>query len=68
MARCEDFPCCGHTSGDPCPDRDRDGNVVPRCCICDSKLKKGAHSSICAGCQRTESRREDEGYIDPADY
>lgn len=19
MARCEDFPCCGHTDGDPCP-------------------------------------------------
>lgn len=21
MGYCEDYPCCGHTSGDPCPGR-----------------------------------------------
>lgn len=52
MARCEDYPCCGHTPGDPCPERDRNGNIVPRCVECNRKLARGARSSICAGCQR----------------
>lgn len=21
MGHCEDYPCCGHTDGDPCPGR-----------------------------------------------
>ena len=50
--RCEDFPCCGHTTGDPCPDRDGKGNIVARCVDCDKRLPKGARSSICAECQR----------------
>lgn len=69
MARCEDFPCCGHTAGDPCPDRDRNGKIVARCCICDGKLKKGFRSSICGGCQRRSQHAEDGDFMDyPSDY
>lgn len=60
MARCEDYPCCGHTSGDPCPDRDRNGRIVPRCCECNGRLAKNASSSICSKCQRARNRRYDE--------
>ena len=69
MARCEDYPCCGHTSEDPCPERNAKGEIVPRCCFCDKKLPKGARSSICAGCQRRQAMSEHEGYGDhDSDY
>lgn len=71
MARCEDYPCCGHTPGDPCPDRDKKGNIVPRCCYCNKRLARGARSSICAKCQKRMIRRMDEGddFMDyPSDY
>jgi hypothetical protein len=53
--RCEDYPCCGHTPGDPCPDRDRAGRIVPRCCMCNKRLNRSASSSLCGGCQRRAS-------------
>lgn len=56
MARCEDYPCCGHTSDDPCPDRDSKGNIVMRCCDCNKRLSKNARSSLCASCQRNSFR------------
>jgi hypothetical protein len=58
--RCEDYPCCGHTPGDPCPDRDADGRIVPRCVTCDRKLARGARSSICGPCQRRARQRDDD--------
>lgn len=57
MARCEDYPCCGHTSGDPCPDRDSAGRIVPRCVECNKKLLRSARSSICGSCQKRLERR-----------
>lgn len=69
MARCEDYPCCGHTDGDPCPERDKNGRIVPRCCYCDKKLTRNARSSICASCQKRQARAEREGYGDhDSDY
>lgn len=62
--RCEDYPCCGHTPGDPCPDRDRSGQIVPRCCECNRKLPRRARSSICARCQRDMRRAERDGDLD----
>lgn len=62
MARCEDYPCCGHTPDDPCPERDRHGNIKPTCCMCGGRLKKGARSSICLSCQRWNARVEREEY------
>lgn len=67
--RCEDFPCCGHTADDPCPERDKNGDIVGRCCECGGRLKKGFRSSICDGCQRSTLKRsididfeDDRGY------
>lgn len=60
MARCEDFPCCGHEAGD-CPRIDKDGREVWRCVECGRDLPRGARSSICGPCQRELFRRIDEG-------
>jgi len=67
MARCEDFPCCGHTPGDPCPERDARGRIVARCVFCDGRLPRAARSSICAACQRRMARAEAEGGEWPPD-
>ncbi len=51
MARCEDYPCCGHgASGDggACPDK---SGRFP-CVECGAKLPKTATSSICKACMR----------------
>lgn len=61
MPRCEDYPCCGHTPGDPCPTRDRSGNIVARCVECGGRLKRGARSSICDGCMSAALDREASG-------
>lgn len=55
MARCEDFPCCGHEAGD-CPRQTDDGPVF-RCCECGADLPKRATSSICRPCQREANQR-----------
>ena len=61
MARCEDYPCCGHGpaplgDGGGCPDAE--GRF--KCVLCSRKLPKGARSSICAPCQRRDSHMSDE--------
>jgi hypothetical protein len=61
MARCEDYPCCGHTDGDPCPQRDSKGNIVARCCDCGRRLVRGATSSLCRGCMKRLLRAVDQG-------
>lgn len=52
MARCEDYPCCGHTPSDPCPEQDSKGRYIMRCVDCNKRLPRNARSSICAKCQR----------------
>ena len=52
MARCEDFPCCGHELG-CCPDYDPDtGEQLNMVCVCGAKLPVNSPYSICAGCMR----------------
>jgi hypothetical protein len=70
MARCEDYPCCGHTSGDPCPERHpTTGRIIPRCCTCGKRLSSKARSSICAKCMSAYIRHVDEyGYGPGEDY
>lgn len=61
MARCEDFPCCGHELNG-CPSED---GTYP-CCICYGPLPKNARSSICVSCQKRQMRRdydERDGYF-----
>lgn len=69
MPRCEDYPCCGHTPDDPCPERNKRGEIVGRCVECGGRLKKGFRSSICDKCQRRMASMEREGYGDhDSDY
>ena len=52
MARCEDFPCCGHESGS-CPDYDPDtGEQLNMRCTCGAEVPLGARFSICDACLR----------------
>ena len=53
MARCEDYPCCGHTAGDPCPDPRRG----PACVECGGPLPRNTRSSICPRCLRAAEAR-----------
>jgi hypothetical protein len=62
MGRCEDFPCCGHASGE-CPDIDSQGRERWRCVGgCGKRLPLTATSSICAKCQRRMNKMMAEGY------
>jgi len=53
MARCEDYPCCGHESGD-CPDSSGRMRCVGGC---GKPLPKNATSSICKRCMAKAERR-----------
>lgn len=52
---CEDYPCCGHESGD-CPRIDSQGRERWRCTECSRELPLNASSSICSRCQRRMQR------------
>jgi hypothetical protein len=62
MARCEDYPCCGHVGDDgPCPDFDPEtGKQLNMKCTCGASVPLGSRFSICAGCLRRGG--EDDGY------
>ncbi len=70
MARCEDYPCCGHGptgDGGACPDK---SGRFP-CVECGKKLPRNASSSICVKCQRSMARRAydyDDYPMDHGDY
>ncbi len=51
MARCEDFPCCGHEAG-CCPDFDGSGKQLNMKCTCGATVPLGSKSSICDACLR----------------
>lgn len=57
MARCEDYPCCGHGpapwgDGGGCPEVDEDtGARRWRCVLCSALMPAGASSSICDDCR-----------------
>lgn len=56
MARCEDYPCCGHEAND-CPDSQ--GRM--KCVECGRRQSKTATSSICPKCIQAIRRRIDSG-------
>jgi hypothetical protein len=80
MARCEDFPCCGHEFG-CCPDFDDAGRQLNMRCTCGAVLPINARYSICDGCMRRadiedglypdyddrDDRDDDEDYDDSMD-
>ena len=63
MAKCEDYPCCGHGpagDGGACPDK---SGRFP-CVECGARLPKSATSSICGKCQKRMARRDLNGDLD----
>lgn len=62
MARCEDFPCCGHESG-CCPDYDESGRQLNMRCVCGAAVPVDNRYSICDGC--LSSPDEDDPYGRP---
>lgn len=65
MARCEDFPCCGHELG-CCPDYDEEtGRQLNMVCTCGAKLPINNKYSICNTCLRDPDDHDGyEGYED----
>ncbi len=63
MARCEDFPCCGHENG-CCPDYDDSGRQLNMVCTCGAKLPVNNRYSICDSCMSNG----DDDYDDRDDY
>lgn len=51
MARCEDFPCCGHELG-CCPNYDDAGRQLDMVCTCGARLPVNNPYSICDSCLR----------------
>lgn len=49
MARCCDFPCCGHEPG-CCPDYDDHGRQVNMVCTCGARLPVTNRYSLCDAC------------------
>jgi hypothetical protein len=69
MARCEDYPCCGHEAGD-CPSTDSEGRQRWTCVECGKILPFNSGSSICEKClarMNRRSRYSDDSY-DYNDY
>ncbi len=67
MARCEDYPCCGHGpagDGGACPDS---SGRFP-CVECGKRMPKNASSSICAKCLRRMSHGDDREMQDSGFY
>lgn len=61
MARCEDFPCCGHEPG-CCPDYDDAGRQLNMVCVCGAKLPVNARFSICVSCMKDPDDPFDDGW------
>lgn len=53
MARCEEFPCCGHEPG-CCPDYDDEDRQMNIICVCGAKLPIEATYSICESCMNAD--------------
>lgn len=65
MARCEDFPCCGHELG-CCPDFDESGRQLNMVCTCGAKVPLTSRYSICEGCM--ERGRNEDGEYDDGEF
>ena len=61
MARCEDYPCCGHELG-CCPDFDEEtGQQLNMVCVCGTTVPIDNPSSLCDSCLNSN---EDDPYDD----
>lgn len=64
MARCIDYPACGHELG-CCPDFDASGRQLNMICTCGAILPIDNRYSICDSC--LQEMDEEEGNFDDAD-
>jgi len=69
MARCEDFPCCGHEPG-CCPDYDDAGRQLNMVCTCGAKHHGESGTSLCQSCLDAPDPDDpygayDNGRLDP---
>lgn len=63
MARCEDFPCCGHENG-CCPDLDaKTGEQLNMICTCGAVLPVNAPYSICSTCMKQAARDDGDAFM-----
>ena len=68
MPRCEDYPCCGHTLEDGCPDPDAaDRDEYPYPCVeCGGRIKIGearrGHESFHSVCLDRYLQSQDEDW------
>lgn len=60
MARCEDFPCCGHERG-CCPDYDDAGRQLNMKCVCGATVPLSSKTSLCPACLRGDDPDDDMG-------
>lgn len=65
MARCEDFPACGHELG-CCPDFDESGRQLNMKCTCGATVPLTSQFSICEGCLQRSGN--DDFWGDTYDY
>lgn len=61
MARCEDYPCCGHVGDEgPCPDFDPEtGKQLNMRCVCGAEVPLSSRWSLCTACLRRGSDGDD---------
>lgn len=68
MARCEDFPCCGHTDGEGCPDTSDDRFYPYPCVECGGRIRRGdaapGHESFHQSCLDRMSDDDDDRAMD----
>ena len=62
MARCEEYPACGHVGEDgPCPDFDPEtGEQLNMRCVCGAAVPITSRSSLCKSCLRDPDGFDDE--------
>ncbi len=63
MARCEDFPCCGHEAG-CCPRFSESGEQLDMVCVCGKRLPIDNPVSICDACLKEEDDWDDDNEED----
>lgn len=70
MARCEDYPCCGHENG-CCPRYSESGEQLDMVCVCGARLPVSNRVSICNTCLNSDEEvmvpewAEDSDYSEP---
>jgi len=62
MARCEDFPACGH---DICPDFDESGRQLNMRCVCGVSVPLNSPSSLCSSCLNRPDPEDPESWEPP---